>query len=220
MRLIVLLYLFLFTANNAISQELKADISYKYMFANQWDKAVQTYNFSRPFNTEKQPLLIHGLNFSAAYIFNSQRKLQLGINLSYSYFRSNAENQNLTNTFNLHFINLGCILHYEKWRELYTDLLISATSSGLFRVINGEPFVYDETKSKAFGIGAEVCFKIGYYIKLKNKFFISPFASVAYTPYFYSPNTETLINQTKGLLGKDWTGILNTQVGIAFHSRN
>jgi hypothetical protein len=35
----------------------------------------------------------------------------------------------------------------------------------------------------------------------------------------YSPNTEAVINQTKGLLEKNWTGVLTTQIGISFHLR-
>jgi hypothetical protein len=205
-----------------MAQEFKTDVSYKYMFANQWDKAIQTYNFSRPFISEKQPLLMHGLNASISYIFKSTKNLRHGINLSYSYFRSSSENENLENVLNLHSLNLGYILHYENndmLKGLYTDLIISATSSGLFRKVNGEAFEYDDTKSKAFGIGGDIALKLGYCVKLKNKNYLSPFIALGYTPYLYSPNTEALINQTKGLLGKNWTGILTTQIGLTFHIR-
>ncbi|GAB4457280.1 MAG: hypothetical protein OHK0036_20880 [Bacteroidia bacterium] len=205
-----------------MAQEFKTDVSYKYMFANQWDKAIQTYNFSRPFISEKQPLLMHGLNASISYIFKSSKNLRHGINLCYSYFRSSSKNENLENVLNLHSLNLGYILHYEnsnKLKGLYTDLIISATSSGLFRKVNGEAFEYDDTKSKAFGIGGDITLKLGYCVKLKNKNYLSPFIAFGYTPYLYSPNTEALINQTKGLVGKNWTGILTTQIGLTFQIR-
>ncbi len=121
---------------------------------------------------------------------------------------------------NLHFINLGYVLHYEnaeKWKGLYSDLIVSATSSVIFRKLNGEPFVYDETKSKAFGIGGNIKFKIGYDIKSNSKNHASPFIAVGCAPYFYSPNNEAVINQTKGLVGNNWPGLLTTQIGIAFH---
>lgn len=222
MRLKLLYSLLIITVNNSIAQEFKADVSYKYMFANQWDKAIQTYNFSRPFITEKQPLLMNGLNASASYIFKKTKNLQHGINITYSYFGSLSENENLVNKLNLHFLNFGYIIHYEnpkKLKEFYTDFIISATSSGLFRKINGEPFEYDDTKSKAFGIGGDIGLKLGYYIKLENKIYLSPFIALGYTPYFYSPNTEVVINQTKGLVGKNWTGIITTQIGLTFHIR-
>jgi hypothetical protein len=205
---------------SAPAQELKLDLSYKYIYSNQWDKIIQTYNFSRPFLTEKQPLLMSGLNTSLSYIFKNEKHFKHGINVSYSYFRSSAENGNFNNSLNLHFINLGYLLHYEnsdKWKGVYSELIVSVTSIGLFRNLNGEPFEYDETKSKAFGIGGDINLKCGYYLKLKNNSYLSPFLSIGYTPYLYSPNTEAVINQTKGLTSKNWTGILKTQIGLTFH---
>ncbi len=203
-----------------IAQEIKMDASYEYLYSNQWDKAIQTYNVSRPFLTEKQPLLMNGLNTSISYVFKNEKHLKHGINVRYAYFQSSAENENFNNILQLHFINLGYILHYEskeKSKGLYSDLIISATSSGLFRRINENPFVYDETSSKAFGIGGDICLKAGYCLTLKNNYFLSPFISIAYTPYLYSPNSEAVINQTKELTSKNWTGILTTQIGLTFH---
>jgi hypothetical protein len=167
----VLFGILFFTLNSIMAQEFRTDVSYKYMFANKWDKAIQTYNFSRPFLEEKQPLLMRGLNASVSYIFKSSKSLQHGINLSYSYFKSSAENEKLNSILNLHFLNLGYIIHYqnnEKAKGLYTDLIISAVSSGLFRNVNDEPFEYDEARAKAFGIGGDLSIRAGYYLKLKN----------------------------------------------------
>jgi hypothetical protein len=222
MRTLVLLSLLLLKFSFLIAQEFKTDLSYNYLYSNEWDKAIQTYNFSRPFNTERQPLINQGLNAALSYIFESNKNFKHGVNLSYSYFRSFAENENFENNLNLHFLNLGYVLHYEsneKFKGVYTDLIISAKSSGLFRYVNGEPFDYDETTSKAFGIGADICLKTGYYLKLKSKMYVSPFISIAYTPYLYSPNNEAVINQTRGLSSKNWTGILTTQIGLTFHIR-
>jgi hypothetical protein len=216
----VLFGMLFFTFNSIIAQEFRTDISYKYIFANKWDKAIQTYNFSRPFLEKKQPLLMHGLNASVSYIFKSSSSLKHGIHISYNYFKSSAENENLKNILNLHFLNLGYIIHYEnneKTKGLYTDLIISAVSSGLFRNVNDEPFEYDE--AKAFGIGGDLSIRAGYYLKLKNKIYLSPFVLVGYTPYFYSPNSEAVINQTKGLVSNNWTGIFTTQVGLTLHIR-
>ena len=218
----VLFGILFFSLNSIMAQEFRTDFSYKYMFANKWDKAIQTYNFSRPFLDEKQPLLLHGLNASASYIFKSSKSLKHGINFSYSYFNSSAENENLNNILNLHFLNLGYIIHYENNKKnegLYTDLIISAVSSGLFRNVNDKPFEYDDTRLKAFGIGGDLSIRAGYYLKLKNNFFLSPFVLVGYTPYIYSPNSEAVINQTKGLVSNNLTGIFTAQAGLSFHIR-
>jgi hypothetical protein len=166
---------------------------------------------------------MNGLNASVSYIFKSEKKIKHGIHLSYSYFRSSSDNKNLVNVLNLHFLNLGYLLHYEnaeKLKGFYSDLIISATSNGLFRNVNGEPFVYDNSKSKAFGIGGNISLKAGYHLMIKGKNYVSPFIAIGCTPYFYSPNTEVVINQTKGLASKNWTAIVTTQIGLTFHIIN
>ena len=218
--LFLLLFLFLFL--DAQSQEIEVDLSYKYIFANNWDKAIQSYNFSRPFLTEKQPLFIHGINGSASYIFNSENKFKQGINASYSHFTSYAENVNFVNQYNLHFLNVGYVLRYEsaeKYKGLTTDFLLSASSSALFRNVNEEPFIYDEVRSKAFGIGGDLSIKSSYSFNLKNNIRLSPFIQVGYTPYLYSPNTEAVINQTTGLTSPDFTGVFTSQIGVKVHLR-
>ena len=218
--LFLLLFSFLFI--NAQSQEIEVDLSYKYMFANNWDKAIQTYNFSRPFLTEKQPLFIHGINGSVSYIFKSENKFKQGINASYSQFSSYAENVNFMNQYILHFLNVGYILRYEsteKWHGLTTDFILSASSSALFRNVNDEPFIYDDSRSKAFGIGGDLSIKTSYSFNLKNNIRLSPFIQIGYTPYLYSPNTEAVINQTTGLITPDFTGVFTSQIGVKVRVR-
>ncbi len=218
--LFLLLYLFLFI--DAQSQEIEVDLSYKYIFASNWDKAIQTYNFSRPFLAEKQPLFMHGINGSASYIFKSENKFKQGINASYSHFTSYAENVNFLNQLNLHFLNVGYILRYEsteKYKGLTADLILSASSSALFRNVNDEPFIYDDTRSKAFGIGGDLSIKSSYSFNLKNNIRLSPFIQIGYTPYLYSPNTEAVINQTTELTTPSFTGAFTSQIGVKVRVR-
>lgn len=220
MRKLLLLSISLLGSTFSSAQGFKLDASYQYLQSGQLDEAVKTYNFSRPFLAEKQPFLTNGLNTSISYVFKSDKNFKHGINLSYSYFPSLSENEDFSNKLNLHFINLGYVLHYEnaeKWKGPYSDLIVSATSSVIFRKLNGEPFVYDETKSKAFGIGGDIKFRLGYCIKSKRRNHASPFIAVGCAPYFYSPNNEAVINQTKGLVVNNWSGLFTTQIGIAFH---
>lgn len=219
MRILMLFCCLLLKLSASLAQEFKIDVSYQYLYSGQWDKAIQTYNFSRPFLKEKQPLLMNGLNASSSYIFKNEKYIKHGLYLGYSYFRSLAENENLINKLNLHFVSIGYLLHYEnleKHKGLYADLIISARSSVLYRKVNGEPFVYDEKRSKALGIGGDLQFKLGYCFNLKNKSYVSPLIAVGYTPYFYASNSESVINQTKTLASKSWTSILTVQLGIAY----
>jgi hypothetical protein len=220
MRKILLFSFLLFQCFGSSAQEFKVDASYVYLYSTQLDKAIQSYNFTRPIFTEKQPLLTHGLNVSATCIFRNDKHFKQGINFSFAYFWSWAENKNFSNQLNLHVANLGYLLHYEnpeKFKGFYSDLIVSATSSLLYRVLNDEPFVYDETLSKSFGIGGAVQVKFGNSFQLNNTCYLSPFLSFAYTPYLFSPNNEAVINQTKGLVCKNWTEILTAQFGLTFH---
>ena len=102
-----ILYFLLLNCISVSGQELKIDASYEYLYAYQWDKAIQTYNFSRPFEKEKQALLSNGINTSVSYIFKNKNHFKHGINFAYSFFQSAAENENFNNNLNLHFFNLG-----------------------------------------------------------------------------------------------------------------
>ena len=220
MNKIRILYFLLLNCISASSQELKIDASYEYLYADQWDKAIQTYNFSRPFEKEKQALLSNGINTSVSYIFKNKNHFKHGINFAYSFFQSAAENENFNNNLNLHFVNLGYFIHYEnteKWKGFYSDLIFLGTSSILLRNVNGEQYVYDNIIAKAFGIGGTVRLKLGYYSTWKNNRCFSPFIAFAYTPYLYAPNNERIINQTKGIASKNWTGIGMAQIGLTFH---
>jgi hypothetical protein len=219
MRIIQIIAFIFVLATNGFGQDFKIDVAYKYLFANNWDKAIQTYNFSRPFLLNKQPIFENGLNASATYLFKSAHYSKQGIILSYSYFGSLAENENFANKLNLHFLNLGYLIHFgnpDKSSGVYADFILSATSSALFRNVNGEPLIYDETTSKAYGIGVDMALKLGNAIGLKNKNAISPFVSLSLSPYLYSPNAEAVLNQTKGLVGEPWLGLLTGQVGLSF----
>lgn len=216
----VVFSLLVFTCSVAVAQELRTDVSYKYMFAGKWDKAVQTYNFSRPFLEHKQPLLKHGLNASVSYIFKSPNYFNQGLTMSYSYFRSSAENINLNSVLNLHVLNIGYILSYssdEKTKGLYADAIMSLVSGRLNRTINGLPIEDDGAKVRALAIGGELSMKAGYCLSVNDKISFSPYALIGYAPYIYSPYGEAVINQTKGLVHGNWTGMITAQIGLSVH---
>ncbi len=203
----------------AKAQKMELDFSYAYLYAKAWDTNIQTYNFSRPFLANPQPLLQHGLGSSFSYIFQNERKIQHGLALGYNYFGSYANNTNFENKLNLHFLDLGYVLHYEnpeKMKNFYVDAKVSASSSVIFRLVNNENLLVDETDMKAFGIGAKLSLKTGYFFRLTKTFYMGPFVEGAWSPIFFSPNTEAVINQTKRLVSKSTTGLFSLRLGVAF----
>lgn len=212
--------LILVSFSRLYSQEIKLDLSYKYLLSNQWNNIIQVYNFTRPYLSDKQTLLNNGFSSSFSLYFPKKQGFSNGIYFSYSNFRSKANNSDFSNKLSLNLINIGYIAHFENYKKskgLYSEFIASLSSSMLLRSINEEPFVYDDSQSKALGIGAELNYKIAYRFPIKEKFQISPFFKVGVCPFIFSPNTEVLINQTKELVSKNWTSNFSAQLGIAFH---
>jgi hypothetical protein len=219
-RWLVVFAFVLFIGCKLHAQEFNAGFSYQYMVAGQWDEAIRTYNFSRTFVIEKQPLLESGIRGSLTALFNSKKRTKHGLNLSYSTFRSVSGEAGFKNILQLHFIQLGYVLHFGQLndgRGFCTDLIVSAITSGLFRNGKGGAYEFDEGNPKAFGIGGDVCIKTGYGLPLKGRASLVPFIAIAYTPYLYSPQAESVLNQTTGLTGRPWTGIFSAQAGISVH---
>ncbi len=204
------------------SQLLQFEIANNYLHANEWNKAIQTYNFSRPFLSEPQPLFKLGLNFSATYLLTNKKKLNHGIGLGYSYFNSYALNDSFSNSLLLNFLSINYILQWKaKQTEggLYSEMNLSLKSSGLFRRVNDEAFLVDESVSKAYGLGGDLGLKVGYMLPSKRRSGLAFFLGAGTSPFFWSTNTEGVINQTSELASKSWTSILHFSGGISIRFR-
>jgi hypothetical protein len=208
-------YFLFFQLANA--QKFSMDVSYKYIYAKQWDRSIQLYNFSRPWLIEKQPLLIHGMNAGFNYALSTKQEVNHGFSVDLSFFRSVAENKNIANAINLYMSNIGyfarkdySILH----SNCYVDIRLALTVSGIFRRINQEPMLVDETQTRAFGIGSDIQVKFGYNLPCLARIKSSLFLAVSYAPFVYSPYSESVLNQTMGITNHYGTGIVGTQIGF------
>jgi hypothetical protein len=206
---------FFFHVVNA--QKISLDVSYKYMYAKQWDRSIQLYNFSRPWLIEKQPLFIHGVNAGFNYLISTKQGLNHGLSFDLSFFRSVAENKNMLNAINLYISNVGYFMRKEfsiYHANCYTEMRLALTVSGLFRRVNQEPILVDDTQIRAFGIGSDVQLKFGYNLLCLARIKGSLFLAVSYSPYVYSPYSESVLNQTMGITNHYGTGILGAQIGL------
>ena len=89
-------FLILLISNLTLSaQEWNLSGAYQYIYSPEWDKAIQRYNFSRPFLDEVQPLLVHGTFLETSYFFKNEKRIQSGIKIDYGFTRSSAENPEL-----------------------------------------------------------------------------------------------------------------------------
>lgn len=216
--LIATLFILAFAAD-IDGQQFRFGAGYNYTYSPRWDKAIQTYNFSRPDLEKKQPLLIHGY-YAGASMFFYETLYATGISVSYHYTRSAVKNDNFDASLHLHLISLGYLLHYEKpvaSNSIYFEGQLSLLVGGIFRQVNGEALQNDGKKIRAPGLGGEIGISAGYRIALNERFGLSPFLQVRYSPWYYSPASEAVLNQTIGLSGPKWAMILSGQVGINVH---
>ena len=199
------------------AQKLSLDVSSKYMYAKQWDRSIQLYNFSRPWLIEKQPLFMHGVNAGFSYDVSSKKEFIHGLSVDFSFFRSVSENKNMVNAINLYISNMGYFVRKD-FRILhsncYTEIRLALTVSGIFRRINQEPMLVDETQTRAFGIGSDIQVKFGYELPCFAGIKGSLFLAVSYAPYVYSPYSESVLNQTMGITNHYGTGIVGAQIGF------
>jgi hypothetical protein len=199
------------------AQKLSLDVTYKYMYAKQWDRSIQLYNFSRPWLIEKQPLFMHGVNAGFSYDVSSKKEFIHGLSVDFSFFRSISENKNMVNAINLYISNMGYFVRKD-FRILhsncYTEIRLALTVSGIFRRINQEPMLVDETQTRAFGIGSDIQVKFGYELPCLAGIKGSLFLAVSYAPYVYSPYSESVLNQTMGITNHYGTGIVGAQIGF------
>ncbi len=220
MRNILLSFLMLATCRPIFSQAFSFGAAYSYCYAPQWDKAIQTYNFSRPFLENKQPLIQHGFAITTSWFGSSTGNFHHGFSLGYNMYRSSVENTNLNNLLVAHLVTPGYLLHFapsENENGYYGNFSISAVLGGVFRKIDGEAYLSDGSRVKGLGIGGQLHCEIGYEFALAGKISFAPNFALGYTPYYYSPSTEAVINQTQNLSGKTSTGIFQIEAGIRFH---
>jgi hypothetical protein len=212
-------------AGTSYSQELRIGIGYSNLYSQQFDRLIQTYNFSRPFLDEKQPLLDNGIHSSLSYLFQSEKNLKSGIAVDYSLFKSTADNPNLNSKIAFNMLELGYLLYFEntdKFGNFYSELEVSAVFGLLNKKQNNETYMIDDKAVRSFQVGGSLHLNIGYLFELSNKLKISPFIGLNYAPYFSEGRSEIVINQTSDLIDEEeqYSSFLKFDVGLRLHLFN
>lgn len=220
MKYLIIYLLFCVCFSVSTAQEWKANVSYNYLYAPTWDKAIQTHNFSRPFLDIKQPLLMHGMQAAIARVFKSNRNIHHGMQLAYAQFRNNLRVHGYSSILHSHFLKIGYILQFKPIPQmdiLYTEVHLSLITGALCRRIKSVSPGNNISIFCAMSIGGEANVITGYYILKNPGYKMSLFVNIGYTPFLFSPEVESVLNQTKGFVGKPWTQMMTAQVGVAFH---
>lgn len=201
------------------AQEFGININYQLISASEWNKATQTYNFSRPFLPNKQPLLQHGVNLSFYYLGSPDQTWALGPALSLSLHRSSANNSNFNIGINSILLDLGWRIQYRPEEYgLFLAFTPSLTGVTLNRTLNGEVVIIgpgeEDQTLRTFGLGAGIQAQIGYDFDVGGDWSLSPVVAGSYHPYLWAERSDVIFNEaaTGGL--KPSTSIWGVQGGM------
>ena len=217
MRPIALLVLGCITPLLTHAQEHQVDVGYRYLYAPRWDRIVQTYNVSRPFLDELQPLLQHGIGMGYAYFFPGERRLRSGLSIGYDRFISHADASGLESRIRLHQLRVGYtarILPQDRESPWQVEVGVSVLGNHLSRLVNDATIEDDELRPRSLGIGAHLNVLLGRRFAWGETRWILPYVSANVAPYVYHPTAEVVLNQTQGLVAGDGAFMLMVGAGV------
>ncbi|MCB9235577.1 MAG: hypothetical protein H6581_28230 [Bacteroidia bacterium] len=224
MKKVIFILLGLFLGGQVVlAQQFSLGLSYQWLHASQWNKAVETYNFSRPFLTEKQPLLRSGVRLDAAWILRENGKFSWGPALAASFHHSAADNPNYDIAIHAFLLDLGVRLQYlvpiGQNSSLNLSFTPAVTGAMLTRSLNGEivivgPGEEDQPLRKA-GVGLGLNFQLAFDLPMGQNWKISPLLGVNYDPMVWVSRSEVVFNEaTVGEL-RSVTSLIRFQGGFA-----
>jgi hypothetical protein len=202
-----------------LAQEDHFALHYAYIWSPRLDRSIQTYNATRPFLGNAQPLLQHGIGCEYGHLFPGARTFRSGIGVTYGFFTSKATNEGFKNTFNLNLLAVDYTLRYthgDQWRRLALEGSVGLLGTGLFRRVNEAPLDEDGLRIKAYGFGAQVGIRSTFLLHQGVRARWSAYGGVRFCPYLWNPNAEVVLNQTKGLVGEPWTTATQGELGIRY----
>lgn len=197
-RKLIIIFLFLCQSLIVLSQsEIGASVSYKYYSAPEWDNTIRTYNFMRPWLSERQPLMTNGFSVGLFYSVPLHPAIHVSPELNYSLLTSTAENNEEVYKIGVRFFaidlngriyagRLGKSQPQGFLKNLYLEITPSLALVMPVIKSDGEAYEVEEDEkykpvSFAFNIGVGA----GYDISLAERIKLSP-----YIKFRWFPNAE------------------------------
>lgn len=220
---VLLVLILCFTLNG---QELGFNVNYRLIEAKEWNQATQVYNLSRPFLANKQPLLRHGMSIGLYYLPNTTNRLSWGPSLSFSLFRSAAENPGFDINIQSLLLDLGLKFQYQPLadnRNLNFSITPNLGLTRLARKLNGELVIIGETEEdmplRSYGLGFGLNTQLTYDYAIHDNWSISPILGASYYPYLWASRSEVVFNESAAGDLKSSTSIWGIQGGIILKKR-
>ena len=197
---------------------------YQNVTAKQWNRAIQTYNFSRPFLEEKQPNLAGAAQVGMSYLFKNKTPFRYGPGIQYAMVRSTAENGGETDRIQVQWPEL--VFHfryYYSFRDsasgpsnaLYIETAPGFSILTMERRIDGELQTVDDTEQRFTGYGVALHTQVGFSWRVSEKLALEPYFSYTYDPLINIPESPVLINQTENFDLREGTSAGRLRLGLA-----
>lgn len=200
-----------------VAQEHHLATGYRYLLAPNWDRMVRTYNVSRPFLDEAQPLLQSGFGIGYARFFKGDRRIRSGVAIGYDRFTSHAEATGLESRIRLHQLRIAYtarILPKDLESPWQLEAGVSLLGNHLSRLVNDAPIADEELRPRSLGLGADLNLLVGRRVPWGEHRWLVPYIALHMAPYVYHPTAEVVMNQTRGLVAGDGTFMSMIGVGM------
>ncbi|MCX6311832.1 MAG: hypothetical protein NT084_09360 [Bacteroidetes bacterium] len=219
--------LFLLCSGNSVFcqiSHLNFSASYVYQYAPAWDEIIQTYNFSRSFNSNELNLFINGFEVGGAWnVKIKSGKFEINPGISYQRFTTLAKNNDLRlrasiNSYFFHsnFIwNFGQQKFWPNWLSLDPTFNLINPSVR----INKKEIALDQTKKylefgPAFRLGLETGWII---VDSKHKSEWKPFIRVDWYPEAELFDFGAALNGSYIYNLKDFGPVLQFSAGVRYY---
>lgn len=199
------------------AQEHHFATGYRYLLAPNWDRMVRTYNFSRPFLDEAQPLLQLGFGIGYARFFKGERRIRSGVAVGYDRFISYADATGLESRIRLHQLRIAYtarILPKDLESPWQLEAGVGLFGNHLSRLVNNAPIADEELRPRSLGLGAELNLLVGRRFPWGEHRWLVPYIALHMAPYVHQPTAEMVLNQTRGLVAGNGTFMLMASAGL------
>jgi len=209
----------------AQAQHYGGSLAYGRVSIPQWNRAIEVYNFSRPYLLEPLETYSSNIHLQGYWLQRPYEKVSLGPMINYTRNCLNGKAPNLRVDVHVQRLELDALVRLRKvafkkeLNSFFMDLSPGIHLAYLTRRHNGKAIftVSDEAilkRVRSLGIGIGLGFKIGYSLYFSRQLLVSPFALIKYTPLMYAKNSINVLNQLTMDGLRDHSMVYDFRVGI------
>jgi hypothetical protein len=205
------------------AQVKTVELRYQNLTAFEWNKAVRTYNFSRPFLENKQPLIQQGFGIGYSKLKSKKENRLSGFEFSLSGYRSAVKNENYEVALNALTLGMGYEFRFDELfekSEMNFLLVPKMQAIGLGRWQDGDlvALEFEESTTRLLTVGA--CLGLGTAVQIpvgkkSSEKLTYLKLGLEYYPFWWTYQSQVLLNQSVAGPAIDFGSALLFHIGIS-----